>query len=189
MKKSYTSFIALLALVVGTVGMARAEDPALRALGVQEMSYRGATHAITLAPEHFSEATLAASQTNTFTLSGPATWQFAGAEVITPFDSASLTNTLTLGLTFLAGSDTLVNGIEAAKDTWRPYRFIAPAAITVATTGPSTNELTSTVSSPSCGTVTNGGSVVFTLISAPASTLTLNKLDSGSAAFYLRIWR
>jgi len=207
MKK--TMFITAALVASLAFNAAFAADPDVRPLAFQEMAYRGATHAITLEPVNFSEDTAGVSQTNTFTVSGPCVWEYVGMEVAAPFDASTLTNTLTLGLTFLAGSDTLANGVESARDTARPYKFSRAAPTAATTVTPTTvvitnvvgdvtnvytvataaNTAATTLSTPYTGVVTNGGSVVFTLISDPSDALTLDLVDSGKAAFFLRIWR
>ena len=190
MKKFMALFAALAAFT------ALAADPAVRALAVQEMAYRGATHAIELNSGHFTVSTDDATQTNTFTVSGPCVWEYVGMEVSEPFDASSVTNSQTLSLTFLAGSDTLANGVEAALDATRPYKFsrASPTATTTVITnvvGDVTNLYTvaTTLSTPYTGIVTNGGSVTFTIIADPSAEVALNKVDAGRAAFFLRLWK
>jgi len=191
MKK--TMFITAALVASLAINAAFAADPDVRPLAFQEMAYRGATHAITLEPVNFSEDTAGVSQTNTFTVSGPCVWEYVGMEVAAPFDASTLTNTLTLGLTFLAGSDTLANGVESARDTARPYKFSRAYASTAAITnivGDVTNVYTVALAPvPYTGIVTNGGSVVFTLIANPSAEVALNKVDAGKATFYLKLWK
>ncbi len=201
-------FVMILA-AMAACGAALAADPAVRALSVQEMAYRGATHAIELNSGHFTVSADDGTQTNTFTVSGPCVWEYVGMEVSEPFDASSVTNSQTLSLTFLAGSDTLANGIEAALDATRPYKFsrASPAATTTVT--PTTTVITNvvgdvtnlytvavaantaatTLSTPYTGIVTNGGSVTFTIIADPSAEVALNKVDAGRAAFFLRLWK
>lgn len=191
MKKFMTLFAALAAFTD------LAADPAIRQLAVQEMAYRGATHAIELNSGHFTVSADDGTQTNTFTVSGPCVWEYVGMEVSEPFDASTVTNSQTLSLTFLAGSDTLANGVEAALDATRPYKFsrASPTATTTVITnvvGDVTNLYTVAVaalSTPYTGIVTNGGSVTFTIIADPSAEVALNKVDAGRAAFFLRLWK
>ena len=166
------------------------------------MAYRGATHAIELNSGHFTVSADDGTQTNTFTVAGPCVWSYVGMEVQTPFDASSVTNSQTLALTFLAGSDTLANAVEAAADATRPYKFSVKAPTTAVITnvvGDVTNLYTvalaansaaTTLSTPYTGVVvTNGGSVVFTLIADPSAEVALNKVDAGKATFYLKLWK
>lgn len=185
-------FVMILA-AMAACGAALAADPAVRALAVQEMAYRGATHAIELNSGHFTVSADDATQTNTFTVSGPCVWEYVGMEVSEPFDASSVTNSQTLSLTFLAGSDTLANAVEAAADATRPYKFSRAYASTAAITnivGNVTNVYTVALAPvPYTGIVTNGGSVTFTIIADPSAEVALNKVDAGRAAFFLRLWK
>jgi hypothetical protein len=51
------------------------------------------------------------------------------------------------------------------------------------------NSAATTLSTPYTGVVTNGGSVVFTLIADPSAEVALNKVDAGKATFYLKLWK
>lgn len=187
MKKFMALFAALAAFT------ALAADPAIRQLAVQEMAYRGATHAIELNSGHFTVSADDGTQTNTFTVAGPCVWEYVGMEVQTPFDASTVTNSQTLALTFLAGSDTLANAVEAAADATRPYKFSRAYASTAAITnivGDVTNVYTVALAPvPYTGIVTNGGSVTFTLIADPSAEVALNKVDAGKATFYLKLWK
>ena len=203
MKKFMPLFAALAAFT------ALAADPAIRQLAVQEMAYRGATHAIELNSGHFTVSADDGTQTNTFTVAGPCVWEYVGMEVQTPFDASTVTNSQTLALTFLAGSDTLANAVEAAADATRPYKFSRASPTATTTVTPTTTVITNvvgdvtnlytvalaansaatTLSTPYTGVVTNGGSVVFTLIADPGAEVALNKVDAGAATFYLKLWK
>jgi hypothetical protein len=184
MKKLFVMTAALLA-----VGMALAA-PAIRPLTMQEMARYGATDALTVRAGDLTEATDAAAQTNTFTLSGPCSYEYIGFSVDAPFDSTLTTNTLSSTLTVTVGSDTLINAVQIASDTWRPYKNSWASAPTVTTIGPDTNLLVSTVSAPYKGVVTNGATATVTLIvTGPDASTSLEDVDTGQARVFLRILR
>lgn len=184
MKKLFVMTAAMLA-----VGMASAA-PAIRPLTMQEMARYGATDALTVGAGDLTVTTDNAAQTNTFTLSGPCSWEYIGFSVDAPFDSTLTTNALSSTLTLTAGSDTLISELQIASDTWRPYKTSWASAPTVTTIGPATNQLVSTLSAPYKGVITNGGTLTVTMvISGPEASTSLSEIDTGQARVFLRIMR
>ncbi len=189
-------FVRMLMGVValGAVTVVRAVD--LEPLSVQEMARYGATHMLEITPEDLAATTTEnAAQTNTVTLTGPLSWEFRGFVCDRPFNDAKAfatngkaTTTNSIAVTVTLGSKTLVNGVQVAGDQFRTYRSWLPNDLTVTTTGPATNQLVSTGSTPYVGVVTNGATETLTWITgAPGAGASLGNLTRGKARVFLRI--
>jgi hypothetical protein len=184
----------MVAALTGITGMALAQGPVLRPLSMQEMARYGATDQLLLRASDLTDATDNRAQTNTVTLTGPCSYEYIGFLVDQAFDSSLTTNTLSSTFTMTIGSDTLINALQIANDTWRPYKSSWHSAPTVATTtsGPNTNKLVSvsTVSAPYKGVVTNGATAtITTIVTGPDASTSLSKVDSGQLRVFLRIMR
>lgn len=186
-----TKIIMALAVLAGA---AWAGGPVLRPLSIQEMARYGATDTLLLRAEDLTEDTDNVAQTNTVTLTGPCAYELIGYTVDKAFDSSITTNALSSTFTMKIGSDTLINALQIANDTWRPYKSSWHSAPTVATTtsGPNTNKLVSvsTVSAPYKGVVTNGATAtITTIVTGPDASTSLSEVDSGQLRVFLRIMR
>jgi hypothetical protein len=184
----------MVAALTGITGMALAQGPVLRPLSMQEMARYGATDQLLLRASDLTDATDNRAQTNTVTLTGPCSYEYIGFLVDQAFDSSLTTNTLSSTFTMTIGSDTLINALQIANDTWRPYKSSWHSAPTVATTtsGPNTNKLVSvsTVSAPYKGVVTNGATAtITTIVTGPDASTSLAEVDSGQLRVFLRIMR
>ena len=188
-------------------------DPVIRPLTMQEMGRYAATDVLLIRASDLTESADNTAQTNTVTLSGPCAYEYVGYAVDTPFDSTLTTNTLSSTLTVKIGSDTLIDALQIANDTWRPYKVSWGGPPTVATTttgtgtvysnviynaGATTGNVTvatayasvSAFSSPYRGVVTNGGTAtITTIVTGPDASTSLAEVDSGQFRMFLRILR
>ncbi len=180
----------MVAALFGITGVALADGPVMRALSMQEMARYGATDTLLLRASDLTEDDDNGAQTNTVTLTGPCSYEYVGFLVDQAFDSSLTTNTLSSTFTMSIGSDTLINALQIANDTWRPYKSSWHSAPTVATSGPDTNALVSTVSAPYKGVVTNGATAtITTIVTGPDAATSLAEVDSGQLRVFLRIMR
>lgn len=179
----------MMVLAVMAVAMAWAEM-SIRPLTFQETAKYGATDAIVIRASDLDVSTANVAQTNTFTLTGPVAWEFTGFLLDSPFDTSQVTNAMTCALSVSVGSDTVLNAIQIANDAWKPYKAYWPTVPTVTTSGWATNQMTSTVTAPYKGIVTNGATATITVVvGAPGAAHTLNKTDSGQARAFFRLLR
>lgn len=194
-----TKIIMALAVLAGA---AWAGGPVLRPLSIQEMARYGATDTLLLRAEDLTEDTDNVAQTNTVTLTGPCAYELIGYTVDKAFDSSITTNALSSTFTMKIGSDTLINALQIASDTTRPYKANWHSAPTVATTTATTTTgtnvatmvsasvSTSTLSAPYMNVITNGGTAtITTIVTGPDASTSLSEVDSGQLRVFLRIMR
>lgn len=181
-------FVCMMMLVTAASIVTAA--PVIRPLTVQEMARYGATDALVIGNDDLTVAVENVAQTNTLTLIGPCAWAYQGYRLDAAFDCSTVTNLMSSLLTVTVDSTTLVNGLQIANDQTRSYPVFLPTSLSVTTTGPATNLLTSTGTWPYAGTIAAGStSTVTVIVGAPGTGHTLNKVDTGQARVFLRILR
>lgn len=130
------------------------------------------------------------AQTNTVTLTGPISVQWAGVVCDMPFDTRVRTNLVSMTYTASLGSTALVSAMQVASDQWKPYRSIMPTLASTVMSGlDATNTVMATVTWPYTVVVTNGATSTLTLITgAPGASHKLTDMTQGRCRLFLRIW-
>lgn len=171
------------------VAVSALANPRLVPLTVQEMGRYGATDALVIDAE-LTESTANTAQTNTVTLTGPCSWEYRGYLLDKPFDASSVTNLMTCALTVSVGSQALVSAVQIASDQYRLYKAITPTAVTITNAAYTNYTGSATGAWPYSGTLTNGATAtITTILGAPGSAHTLNKVDTGQARLFFRVLR